>query len=225
MGLAFAVPLVASAQEWQVIAQGPILVKVRPRGTAGLRDLWAEGEMDAEVQDLQSAILDEEAYPRFMPYVKEVRTLEITPEGERLVYTRVEPPFIGARDYVVKMRVRKVVGPDGSGEFANAWHSVPDRFPRRQAVIRLAICDGSWEISQAPSGRARVVYRAAVDPGGWLPGFLSNLANSAGTMDAFRAVEREARRRGEVRRAQAASTGPPGAPWTPPGSNSGPAGQ
>lgn len=203
--MAVAAPLAAGAQEWEIIAQGPILVKVRAAGGTGARELWAEGELDAEVQDLQSAILDSDAYPRFMPYVKESRTLETTQEGARLVYTRLEPPFISPRDYVVKVKVSKRVGPDGRGEFSNAWHAVPDRVPRRRSVVRLPVCDGSWEISRAPSGRARVVYRASVDPGGWMPGFLSDVANSSGTIDTLRAVEREARRRGEARRAQAAN--------------------
>lgn len=207
--VALAAPLMAgahsSAHEWEIIATGPILVKVRPiRGTSA-RELWAETELDVEVQDLQSAILDSDAYPRFMPYVKESRTLEITQAGDRFVYTRLEPPFISPRDYVVKVQVLKVVGPDGRGEFANEWRAVPDRVPRRRSVVRLPICDGSWSISRAPSGRSRVVYRASVDPGGWMPGFLSNMANSSGTIDTIRAVEREARRRGDARKAQAAN--------------------
>jgi hypothetical protein len=200
-------PLVTIAQGWEVVARGPIVVKVRQVAGGNVRELWAEGELEAEVQDLQEAILDADAYPRFMPYFKESRTLELAADGTRVVYARLEPPFIGSRDYVVKVQIRSLVTPDGRGTFSNFWRSMPDRLPRRRSVVRLLVCDGSWDISRTPSGRAQVVYRAAVDPGIRLPAFLSNLANSVGTIDTFRAVEREARRRGEVRRARAASAG------------------
>src|SRR5262245_39552613 len=175
-------------QGWETVAQGPIVVRVRVIPGTPQREVWAEGELEAEVQDLQSAILDADAYPRFMPYVKETRTLETTPDGARLVYARLEPPFIAARDYVVKVRVHKLADVDGRGDFANAWHAVPDRVPKRPSVVRLPVCDGSWTVSRASSGRSKVVYRASVDPGSWMPGFLSDMANRSGAVGTMRAV-------------------------------------
>jgi hypothetical protein len=203
--VALAAPLAAAGQEWETVERGPIVVKVRSIPGTASREVWAEGELDAEVQDLQTVILDSEGYPRFMPYVKETRVLETSADGARLVYTRLEPPFISARDYVVRAQVGKLLGPDGRGEFSNSWRSVPDRLPRRNGVVRLPICDGSWTVSRAASGRARVVYRASVDPGSWVPGFISDMANRTGALHTLRAVEREARRRAEARRAQAAN--------------------
>ena len=216
MCVAASMPLLAAApslalaqgqeQGWETISRGPIVVKVRTISGTPQREVWAEGELEAEVQDLQSAILDADAYPRFMPYVKETRVLETTRGGAQLVYARLEPPFIGARDYVVKVEIHKQADGDGRGEFANAWHSVPDRVPRRQSVVRLPICDGSWRVSRAAApGRSKVVYRASVDPGGWVPGFISDMANKSGALGTMRAVEREAQRRAEARKAQAAN--------------------
>ena len=191
-------------QGWETIAHGPIVVKVRPIPGTPSREVWAEGVLEAEVQDLQSAILDADAYPRFMPYVKEARTLEHGPDGT-LYYARLEPPLITPRDYIVKMQVHKRTGPDGEGEFANAWRSEPDRLPKKPSVGRLPICDGSWKVTRAGPGRSKVVYRASVDPGGWMPSFISDLANKSGASGTMRAVEREAQRRGEARKAQAAN--------------------
>jgi len=73
-------------------------------------------------------------------------------------------------------------------------------------VVRLPICDGSWRVSRAAApGRSKVVYRASVDPGGWVPGFVSDMANKSGALGTMRAVEREAQRRAEARKAQAAN--------------------
>jgi START domain-containing protein len=206
-------PAVAVAEEpqsdadpgWEVVASGPITVRVRDIRGTGAREVWAEGELAAEVRDLESAILDGEDYPRFMPYVKESKTLEVRPDGSQILYARLEPPLISPRDYVVRMQVHKRTGPDGRGEFANVWHSVSDRLPKKPNVVRLPICDGSWTVTHAGPGRSKVVYRASVDPGGWMPEFISNMANRTGAVSTMRAVEREAQRRAEARKAQAAN--------------------
>lgn len=205
------VPAVARAGEeaggpgWEVVARGPIVVKVRSIQGTDAREVWAEGELSAEVQDLESAILDGNAYPRFMPYVKETKVLEVRPDGTTLLYARLELPLVTPRDYVVRMRVHRRSGPDGHGDFANAWHAVNDRLPARPDVVRLPICDGSWTVTHGSPGRSKVVYRASVDPGGWMPGFLSDLANRSGAVGTLRAVEREAQRRAEERKTQAAN--------------------
>jgi hypothetical protein len=60
-------------------------------------------------------------------------------------------------------------------------------------------------VTHGSAGHSKVVYRASVDPGGWMPGFLSDLANRSGAVGTLRAVEHEAQRRGEERKAQAAN--------------------
>jgi len=205
LALVAAAPGVAVAEEeagWEVVARGPITVRVREIKGTGAREVWAEGELEAEVQDLESAILDGDAYPRFMPYVKEAKTLEAHPDGSRVVYARLEPPFITPRDYVVRVHVRQWSGPDGRGNFANAWHAANDKLPPKPNVVRLPVCDGSWTVTHAGPKRSKVVYRASVDPGGWMPGFLSDLANKSGALGTMHAVEHEAQRRAEARKAQ-----------------------
>lgn len=198
-----AMPALARSGPWETLSRGDIVVRVRAVDDGNARELWAEGELDAEVQDLQAAILDAESYPRFMPYVRESRRLQEGRDGVALVYTRVAPPFIQPRDYIVGVVVQKRVAPDGSGEFSNRWYAVPDGAPRRDSVVRLQRCEGTWRVVPGGDGRSRVQYRASVDPGGWVPEFISDMANRAATLDTFRALEAEARRRGEERRSQA----------------------
>lgn len=203
-------PLWAGAQQWETVATRPVVVRVREvKGTTTAREVLAEGTMDASVQDIQAAILDAEAYPRFMPYVKESRTVGKAAGGGKLTYTRLEPPFLAPRDYVVKVSIHRSVNPDGSGEFLNSWRAVPDVVPERPGVVRLLLCEGSWRIRPTADGRARVVYHAAVDPGGWVPNFLSDMGNRTGITETFKAVEKEAQRRGKQRRTQASSNQPP----------------
>lgn len=195
VGLAL-VPFMARAEGWETISSGAVVIKTRARPNSPIREVWAEGDLNASVHDLEEAILDAEAYPRFMPYVKESRYLDKPEEdGSRLVYTRLDLPVVAARDYVIKVLVEKRTQPDGTGTFSNRWFAVPDKVPVKPNVVRLKLNEGSWEVTPKGEGRAHVIYRFAVDPGGWVPAFIADMGNKTGVMDTFRALEREAQRR------------------------------
>src|SRR4051812_9667824 len=104
-------PAVALAGDhWEGVMSGPITVRTREVPGTAAKDVWAEGVIDAEVQDIQSTILDAEAYPRFMPYFKESRFVgAAAADGSRLVYSRMALPFVSERDYVVRVSVLKKV--------------------------------------------------------------------------------------------------------------------
>ncbi len=196
-------PAWAGAQEWRTILSGPITVQSRSLPGTSLQEVRAEGTFDADVQDVQSAILDAEAYPRFMPYVKESRFLR-GHDGDdlQLVYTRVAPPFMEERDYVVQVTVDERVAPDGSGSFRNHWVSQPNAYPKREGAVRLQRNEGTWHITPLPGGRSHVSYRFVLDPGGWIPSFALEIGNKRAVEGTFGAVEREAKARGERRKSQ-----------------------
>jgi hypothetical protein len=194
------IPWVARADRWDVLENEPILIRARSRPNSAVREIWAEADLDAPAKELQETILDAEAYPRFMPYVKETRYLRPPDKkGDRLVYSKLEFPFVSPRDYVVKVTVDSTVETDGSGHFANHWFAQPDAVPLRKSVVRIRITEGSWQVFPKQD-RAHVVYRVAVDPGTGLPPFLADMGHRAGVSDTFHALEREARRRAESRK-------------------------
>lgn len=207
MGCLAAIPFVAQAEEaWETIATGPIVIKARSRPGSPIREVWAEGEMNADVRDVQAVVLDAEAYPRFMPYVKESRYIgKPSPDGSCITYSRVEPPIVSARDFVLKTTIVKRVDEDGHGVFINKWEALPDQLPVRANIVRLRTNEGSWDVRPKGNGRSHVIYRFAVDPGGWVPAFAVNLGHKTGVMDTFRAIEREAQRRSAERNKQASS--------------------
>jgi hypothetical protein len=68
--------------------------------------------------------------------------------------------------------------------------------------VRLRINEGSWHVASRGPNKSFAVYRFVVDPGGWIPAFAANAGNKQGVTDTFKAVEREAERRADVRRKQ-----------------------
>ena len=196
----------ALADEWETVATGDVLVKSRDKAGTSVREIWAEGTLDAPLQDIQNTLMDPESFPSFMPYVKEGRNIgKPDPDGTTYVYIRLELPMLAARDYVTRVNLDKGVNSDGSGEFRNRWLAVPDKFPSRHNVVRLRINEGSWHVTPQSDGKCHAVYRFAVDPGGWIPAFAADLGNKSGVTDTFKAVEKEARRRAAARKTQAAS--------------------
>lgn len=195
----------AAAQEtpWELVATGDITIRSRPRPGTAVREIWAEGNIGAEVQDVQATLMGPERFPSFMPYVTEARVLGTAPDGARLVYTRLDLPWVAARDYVLKVYLDSGVGPDGNGVFRNRWVAYPEYMPARSNIVRLKINDGSWHVTSNGDGTSHAVYKFAVDPGGMIPGFAANMGNKSGVSDTFKAVEKEAKRRGAERRTRA----------------------
>ena len=203
MSLWAALPAAAAEAEWETVATGAITVKSRYRAGSPVKEVWAEGAIDAPVQDIQAALMDPDRMPKFMPYVKEARTVgQPQADGSRVVYTRLDLPWVAPRDYVLKVNLDQGTSPDGSGEFKNHWVATND-LPERSHIIRLKINEGSWHVSPAADGKSWAVYKFSVDPGGWIPGFAADLGNKTGVTDTFKAVEKEARRRAAERTADA----------------------
>jgi hypothetical protein len=198
--LSLALPCLAADGDWQTVVSGPITVKNRTLEGTGLKEVWAEGEIAAPALDVQAALMDVSRLRFFMPYMKDARELgERLPDGSVYVYTLIDLPVLGKRDYVVRLELKESLAPDGSGAFRNEWHAFPDFTPRRHDIIRLTRDDGSWVVTPREGSKCWAVYRFVVDPGGWVPAFAANLGNERGVKETWDAVEKEALRRRDAR--------------------------
>lgn len=192
----------ALASEWETVQTGAITIKTREKSGSAVKEVWAEGLIRAEVQDIQKTLMTPDNFANFMPYVKESREFgEPDPDGGVFVYTRLELPWVKSRDYVTKVWLEEGVKPDGSGEFKNRWVAQSDKIPSRNNIIRLKYNAGSWHVTPKGEGKSHAVYKFAVDPGGWIPGFAADLGNTKGVSEQFEAVEKEAQRLGKLRKA------------------------
>ncbi len=207
----------AAEGDWVTVLEGPITIKNRSVPDSNVKEIWAEGDVAAPVQDLQDTLMKPALFRGFMPYLKDSREIsKKQDDGSVYVYTLIDLPVVGKRDYVVKVWLRESVRPDGSGTFRNEWVAAPDYLPQRSSITRVRLNTGGWTITPLGDGaKSHVVYTFAVDPGGWVPAFAANMGNEKGVGDTFRAVEKEAqRRRGErlakQARAAPAASGAPG---------------
>lgn len=186
--------LAAEPGAWDTVASGPITIKARAMPGSPVREILAEGDLDAPAADIQRAVLDVERFPKFMPYVRETRLVEQPGDGTRVVYTALGLPMVAGRDFAIRDRVVKSLAADGTGEFVMDWKIADGSVPQRPGLVRLKMNTGSWRVTAKGPNKSHVVYQFAVDPGGSIPPFLADLGNRNGVSDVFRAVEKEAKR-------------------------------
>lgn len=196
-----AAPVAAAEGEWETLSQEPWIIKARSVPGTDVKEIWAEGVLDAPVADIQSAVGDPDNYTKFMPYVKEARKVGAPhADGGQLIYTRLDfGRLVKSRDYVVISWLDKGVDENGDGEFKNHWKAAPDALPERANALRVRVNEGSWHVTPRKDGKSDVVYRFLVDPGGMIPRFAADIGNREGVSRTLKAVEQEAQRRHTAR--------------------------
>ncbi|MDP3504295.1 MAG: hypothetical protein Q8S33_28415 [Myxococcales bacterium] len=185
---------------WETVVTGPVMVKNRAVPGSPIKEVWAEGEVNAPLIDVQDALMNVSRLKSFMPYMKDARVILEQPEDKSIfIYTLIELPVVGKRDYVTQLWQPQVVKADGTGTFEAKWVARPKHLPERAGVTRLQVNDGMWLATSREGGKTWLVHKFAVDPGGWIPAFAANMGNEKGVTDTYKNVEREAQKRTKER--------------------------
>ncbi len=201
LALALLTGVAGAAEQWKTVEDDDgIVIKARPRADGVGKEIWAEGDLEADAYDIQTALIDAGSFRLFMPYVKESRVVSTAEDGSRVAYAKLNPPVVSSRDYVLHLVEEKKVSEDGTGEFLQRWKTVDGVVPVREGVVRLKHNEGSWHVTPRGEGKAHVVYKFSVDPGGSVPGWLANMGQSDAVMDTLEAVEERAQKLGQERK-------------------------
>jgi len=179
---------------WETVGTGKVTIKMRALPGEHVREILAEGDLDAPARAVAEAVVNADNFAKFMPYTKESRFVgELQADGSRLAYLRISAPVIADRDFFLSAKVLQPLSDDGTGEFKNAWHAV-STYPHRHGIVRVTTNTGGWTVRSLGPGRCHAVYRFVVDPGGALPEWIADLGNRSGVPGVFAAVEKEAKR-------------------------------
>ena len=198
----------ADEPKWETVVTGAVTVKNRPVTGTAIKEVWAEGEVNAPLIDVQDALMNVPRLKSFMPYMLDARIIKEQPEDQSIfIYTLIDLPVVGKRDYVTQLWQPQAVKADGTGAFEAKWVARPKFLPDRSGIIRLQVNDGMWLATPKEGGKTWLVHKFAVDPGGWIPAFAANMGNEKGVTDTYKNVEREAQKRMKERIAAAAATG------------------
>lgn len=165
-----------------------ITVWTRDVQGSSVREVKAQGAIDAPIDRIWDVLVSVEKYTEFMPYVLEAKVLERPSASESVEYQRIDPPFVDMRDYVLRVQLDKNTT---TGVYKRTWSPVEGKGPQPCSdCVRLTVVDGSWTLERVGEQQTLVTYYLYTDPGGSIPAWVANKANSTSVPDLLTAVKK-----------------------------------
>ena len=186
--LVLVAPAAASAGEWEKAAEvDGVAVYSRETEGSDVREMKAYGTIDAAPERVLAVLADVAAYPETMPYTEVSKLLKRT--GNQVwFYTVINAPLVDRRDYALRITLSK----QADGSYKSQWIPANELAPPLpEDTVRVTLNEGYWLLNPADGGkRTKAVYFVKTDPGGSLPTFVANKANSQAVPDVFAAVRK-----------------------------------
>jgi hypothetical protein len=184
----------ASGPAWSKAAEvDGITVLTRDRPGTEVKEVKAMATIEAPPDAVWRVIRDYARYPQTMPYMEKSQILATEEGGKAMyVYFVLAAPFVAKRDYTVRI-VDESEWQGGKGFFKSTWRIAPSKGPAVvPGVVRVPVNDGYWLLEPRDGGgRTLATYYLFTDPGGSVPKFITNHANSSAVPDVFRALRRQ----------------------------------
>lgn len=182
--LSLLLPTIASAApEWE-LASDDDGVQVYSRAIEGsdVKEMKAYGTIDAPPERVLALLADVEVYEETMPYTEESKLLK-RDGNDIYFYTRLDTPLVAKRDYALKITISK----QADGSLKSQWWPANHLAPKAiEGVVRVGVNEGYWLLTPAEGGaKTKAVYFVKTDPGGAIPSWIVNKANTVAVPDVF----------------------------------------
>lgn len=186
-----ALALAADPQPWEEVENDDgIRVWARDVSGSSIREVKAETIINLPAKRVWAVLYDVSRYPEFMPYLIKGKVIGAAGPGAQYEYQLIDPPFVDRRDYTLKVTVKQN---EETGLYTRSWVPANDKGPPKQEdVVRIEVCKGAWTVERLGSQSTRVEYYLYTDPGGSIPKWIANKANSTSVPDLVDAVRKRA---------------------------------
>ena len=171
-------------------------IKIYRRQKEGetVAQMKAMGIIDATPHEIWKAIRDYQSYDKTMPYTEDSKLLGSENDGKTIwFYSVVNAPLVDRRDYVILIKDESD-WKDGAGFLKvtwTAWSEKEKNVPEREGYVRVKINDGFWTLEPRENGKKTfATYFVYTDPGGSIPKFIANKANSTAVPNVFKAIKK-----------------------------------
>ena len=164
-------------------------VYTREKDGTAVKEVKVTADVSAPPARVFDVLTDYEHQSTNMPYVKDQKIFSRT-ENEVIFWTVAEFPMVSTRDWVLKAKLEKNFE---GGKYRVSWEPIDwkDAAPPADGVVRLKVNTGSYTVEPLDGGaRSRVTYYLFTDPGGSIPGFIANKANTVALPDLFTAIRK-----------------------------------
>lgn len=173
-----------------------VTIYARDKEGSNIREMKAQGLIDAAPTEVWKALRDYPNYTKTMPYTEVSKV--IATEGEKdangakvtYFYSVVNAPVVDRRDYVIRL-VDESNWKDGKGFLKVTWSAVDRKdVPEKSDYVRVKINDGMWLLEPREDGKKTfATYYVYTDPGGSVPNWIANRANSTAVPNVFKAIK------------------------------------
>lgn len=196
LALAALVAATSGAEEarWEVKAKTKgVVVHSRARQGSDIKELKTVGEIDSPPQAVFRVLTDLVNYTKTMPYTEKSEVLGTEEAGGKkawIFYSLINAPLASRRDYTIRIEDQSD-WKDGQGFLKTYWN-ISDKGPApKDGVVRVKVNEGSWTLEPLEGGqRTRATYLLFTDPGGSLPTWIANKANSSALPDIFEGLRK-----------------------------------
>ena len=166
-------------------------VYTRDKAGSEVKEVKAVGQVDAPPAKVFEVVTDYEHQVGNMPYVQDQAVFSRT-DRDVTFWAVADFPLVSRRDWVLKSRLQKNL-PGGVYRAEWAPVEVPGVPPPENGVVRLKINSGSWTAEPIDGGRRSLAtYQLLTDPGGSIPKFMANKANTKALPELFEKVRKRA---------------------------------
>ncbi len=176
--LVLASPLVATAfaadeAAWELKRdKDGITVYTRPVEGSSYRAVQAVMTVATTPSAAVALIFDTDACPQWADLCKESRVFEEVSETEMFVYTLNDIPWpVSDRDATTHVVWEHS---ESDGTVTMTATVVSDKLPEEPRTVRLSEGTTNWIFRPLPDGQLEITSRAHIEPGGAIPGWLSN---------------------------------------------------
>ncbi|MCR9276512.1 MAG: START domain-containing protein [Pseudomonadaceae bacterium] len=149
-----------------------ITVYTRPVEGSNYRAVQAVMTVAATPSAAVALIFDTDACPQWADLCKESRVFEAVSETEMFVYTLNDIPWpVSDRDATTHVVWEHS---ESDGTVTMTATVVSDKLPKTGRTVRLSEGTTNWIFRPLPDGQLEITSRAHIEPGGAIPGWLSN---------------------------------------------------
>lgn len=186
----------ADEPRWELATDSDgVKVYGRKREDGGdVREMKAIGVIDAPPADVWKAVRDYDNYPKTMPYVEDGKVLS-REGGDKItfLYSKINTPMVDRRDYIIRL-VDESNWQDGKGFMKVTWtvvNDMDDKVPVPKDVVRVRVNEGYWLLEPREDGKKTfATYYVYTSPGGSIPNFIINKANTMAVPRVFEAIKK-----------------------------------
>jgi hypothetical protein len=175
----------------QAAKEDGITIFSRERDDSTVCEMKAIGIIDAPPEAVWKAVRDYPNYPKTMPYTEVGKVLSTEGDGKVVYfYSVVNAPLVDRRDYVIKL-TDESDWKDGKGYLKVRWEYSDKGPPEKEGLVRVKINDGFWKLEPRDGGKKTfTTYYVYTAPGGSIPNFIANKANSTAVPNVFTAIRK-----------------------------------